>query len=69
MYLTRQRLVAEVRGALEKAGLDQSRYCGYSFRIGAVTTAAEHGIEDSVIKILGRTARPTWSTFAFNVQV
>ena len=40
-YLTRQRLVAEVRDALERAGLDQSRYCGHSFRIGTATMAAE----------------------------
>ena len=59
-YLTRQRLVAEVRDALERAGLDQSRYCGHSYRIGAATTAAERGIEDAIIKTLGR-----WRSLAY----
>ncbi len=59
-YLTRQRLVTELRQVLEKAGLDQSKYCGHSFRIGAATTAAERGIEDAVIKTLGR-----WSSLAY----
>ena len=61
-YLTRQRLVKEVRSALVKAGLDQINYCGHSFRIGAATVAAEKGIEDSVIKIDG-TVWLTWNTF------
>ena len=52
-YLTHQRLVDEVRHALEKAGVDQSKYCSHSFRIGAATTAAERWIEDAVIKTLG----------------
>lgn len=59
-YLTRQRLVEEVRQALGKAGLDSSRYCGHSFRIGAATTAAKRGMEDSVIKTLGR-----WRSLAY----
>ena len=59
-YLTRQRLVEEVRQALGKAGLDPSKYCGHSFRIGAATTAAEKGMEDSVIKTLGR-----WRSLAY----
>ena len=58
--LTRQRLVSAVRAALENAGLDQSRYCGHSFRIGAATEAARKGIEDSVIKTLGR-----WKSLAY----
>ena len=58
--LTRQRLVEAVRAALGAAGLDQSRYCGHSFRIGAATEAAKKGIEDSVIKTLGR-----WKSLAY----
>lgn len=59
-YLTRQRLVVAVREALDKAGMDQTCYCGHSFRIGAATTAAARGIEDSVIKTLGR-----WKSLAY----
>jgi integrase len=59
-YLTRQRLVVAVRGALVRAGMDQSQYCGHSFRIGAATTAAARGVEDSVIKTLGR-----WKSLAY----
>jgi len=58
--LTRQRLVQALRGALQTAGIDQSKYCGHSFRIGAATTAAEKGIEDSIIKTLGR-----WNSIAY----
>jgi hypothetical protein len=59
-FLTRQRLVGEMRQVLQKAGVDQSKYCGHSFRIGAATTAAARGVEDSVIKTLGR-----WRSLAY----
>ncbi len=58
--LTRQRLVTVVRDAIRKAGLDPTKYCGHSFRIGAATTAAKNGLEDSVIKTLGR-----WRSLAY----
>ena len=53
-YLTRERLVIALRDVLDKAGLDASKYCSHSFRIGAATTAASKGIEDAIIKTLGR---------------
>ena len=64
--LTRQRFVEEMRKALQQAGIDQSKYCGHSFRIGAATTAAARGKEDSVIKTLGR-----WRSLAYldNVRI
>ena len=48
-FLTRQRLVESLRAALERAGVDQSKYCSHSLRIGAATTAASKGMEDSVM--------------------
>ena len=49
-----------VREALEREGLDQEKYCGHSFRIGAATTAAAKGMEDSLIKAQGR-----WRNLAY----
>ena len=48
--LTRTRFAGEVRRALSSASIDQSQYCTHSFRIGAATTTAAKGIEDSIIK-------------------
>ena len=56
----RQRFVNLVRDALRKARIDQSKYCGHSFRIGAATTAAAKGMEDCIIKTLGR-----WESLAY----
>ena len=58
--LTRKRFVELVREALARTDVDQRKYCGHSFRIGAATTAAARGIEDSVIKTLGR-----WESAAY----
>ena len=58
--LTRSRFVAQVRAALTTAGIEEGSYCSHSFRIGAATTAAARGIEDSVIKTLGR-----WESTAY----
>ena len=52
--LTRLALVSEVRAALTVAGIDPAPYSGHSFRIGAATSAAAAGVEDAVIKTLGR---------------
>ena len=52
--LTRDKFVREVRQALKAAGYDEEKYAGHSFWIGAATTAAAAGIEDSLIKSLGR---------------
>ena len=58
--LTCQRLVVQLRSALTEANFDASAYCGHSFRIGAATTAAQLGMEDSLIKTLGR-----WDSAAY----
>lgn len=43
-----------LRRILSLLGYSASDYCGHSFRIGASTTAAAAGIEDHMIKMLGR---------------
>ena len=40
--------------------MDTRHYSGHSFRIGAATAAAQAGLEDSTIQLLGR-----WSSGAF----
>ncbi len=46
-YLTRQRLVQAVQSALGHTGVEASQYTGHNFWIGAATTAAARGLEDS----------------------
>ena len=62
--LTRERLVAKVREALSASGIDHSKYAGHSFRIGAATTAAQCGIPDSTIQLLGR-----WESSAYLLYI
>ena len=52
--LTRAHLVSCLQSVLRQSGLDDSAYNGHSFRIGAATTAAQQGLEDSLIQTLGR---------------
>ena len=49
-----------MREALQPSGVDITQYSGHSFRIGAATTAAVVGIEDSLIRTLGR-----WESAAY----
>ena len=58
--LTRARFASEVHSVLGKVGVDQSKYGTHSFGIGAATTAATRGIEDSVLKTLG-----WWESLAY----
>ena len=62
--LSRSHLVANLHTALRQAGLDESRYNGHSFRIGAATTAAQQGLEDSLIQTLGR-----WRSEAYKIYI
>ena len=59
-YLTWDRFVSEVREVLVVAGVDTSKYAGHSFHIGAATTAAEQGIQDSLIRTMGRWESSTY---------
>lgn len=62
--LSRELLVKHLRAALKTKGFDESKYAGHSFRIGAATTAAAVGLEDSLIKTLGR-----WESSAYLAYV
>ena len=55
--LTRQKLVYHLRKAVSNLGLTTA---GHSFRIGAASTAARVGINDSTIQLMGR-----WKSSAF----
>ena len=45
-------------------GLDSTKYKGHSFHIGAVTLAAESGLSDTQIRLLGR-----WKSDAFHKYI
>ena len=57
---TKGHFIPKLWSALQAAGLVGPNFAGHSFRIGATTTTAECGIEDSTIKALGR-----WHSSAF----
>ncbi|XP_011407978.1 PREDICTED: uncharacterized protein LOC105315143 [Amphimedon queenslandica] len=54
------RFVGEVQNVSLEAGLPARKFTGHSFLIGAATTAATLGVEDSKIQTLGR-----WKSSAF----
>lgn len=62
--LSRELLVKHIREALLPYGVDVKKYSGHSFRIGAATAAAAMGVEDSMIKTLGR-----WQSSAYQTYV
>ena len=62
--LSKTRFVEQVRSALTKARLPADKFAGHSFRIGAATTAAAAGLEDSVIQTLGH-----WKSTAYLLYV
>ena len=58
--LAKAQFVQAIREILSSVGLPQHQYAGHSFRVGAATSAAMAGIEDSTIQTLGR-----WHSAAF----
>ena len=62
--LTRAMLVTRLHTALQQAGIPSGQYSGHSFRIGAATTAAKSGMEDSLIQTLGR-----WKSEAYKIYI
>ena len=64
-YLTRQTLTKHVRNLLTHSMVPNSgHYASHSFRRGAATTAADAGLPDWLIKVLGR-----WRSDAYQVYV
>ena len=62
--LMRERFVRDVRSALQAAGIDSERYLGHSFHIGAMSTAAWCGLQDSLIKTLNH-----WESMAYSLYI
>lgn len=62
--LTKPAFVKWVQRALGKLGYDQKGFSGHSFRVGAATTAAKAGIQDSIIKAMGR-----WESTAYLLYI
>jgi len=60
LTLTKPDFVRQFREILQTLGMPAHEYAGHSFRIGAATTAAIVGLEDSRIQMLGR-----WHSAAF----
>lgn len=54
----------EVTEALTAAGIDAGSYSGHSFRISAVTAAAQVGIPACTIRMLGH-----WKSDAYQLYV
>ena len=61
--LTKSKFVAKFRHLLDLSGIDSTLYSGHSFRIGAATTAAANGVEDSTIQTLGRWKSSAYLTY------
>ena len=62
--LTKSAFVSWVRERLLKAGYKVGDYSGHSFRVGAATTVATVGVQDSIIKAMGR-----WESTAYLIYV
>ena len=62
--LSRQMLVSRLQKAVANAGLNSDHFNGHSFRIGAATSAAKNGIEDSLIQTMGR-----WKSSAYKLYI
>lgn len=58
--LTRSFFIKSLRSLIDTIGVDSSKYSGHSFRIGAASSAAQVGIQDHMIKTLGRWSSDTY---------
>ena len=62
--LSRHFFISSLRIILRRLNLDDSKYCGHSFRIGSATTSASVKIPDHLIKTLGR-----WSSDCYQIYI
>ena len=62
--LTRDHFIPAIHDALTDSGIDSSLYAGHSFRVGAATTTTLQGLQDSLVKTLGR-----WESSAYQVYI
>ncbi len=61
--VTRDAFTSQLSEAIRLCGLDPSRYKGHSFQIGAASHAAEQGMSDSQIRIVGRWKSNTFQKY------
>ena len=61
--LTKSKFVETFRTLPSQAGVDSSLYLGHSFCIGAASTTAANGVEDSLIQTLGRWKSSAYLTY------
>ena len=52
------------QGGLDRAGVESGHYSGHSIHIGAATTAAARGLQDSMVQTLRR-----WKSLAYLARV
>lgn len=62
--LTRQVFLNLLSRLCRHVGVDPTHYSGHSLRIGAATTAAQRGIPDHLVQVLGR-----WSSSCFKLYI
>ena len=62
--LTRQYFLSLLRESLAKLGVSPLSYAGHSFRTGAATTAAASGLQDWLIRALGR-----WTSDCYKIYI
>ena len=62
--LTKSMFTTKIREGLKAVGLPEQNFAGHNFHIGVATAAASVGIEDSVIRTMGR-----WSSSAFLLYI
>ena len=62
--MRRGQFVLKVQQALQQMGVIGHHFNGHSFRIGAVTSASQAGVPETMIKILGR-----WSSMAYQQYI